>query len=249
VPFTEGSHALTATYNGSVDFSGSPSTGVTQTVNALATKLAFSIQPGNGVSTTSLSTQPSVVVQDSGGSTVTTVTSPVTIAITNPSGAVLTCTANPKSAVSGVASYAGCSVDKAGTYTLTASSPGLTSAVSTTFTVTAGAATRLLFTDSSGLNQTCAAGSLPVGNGGQLQTWVTVADAYGNPVTGSARTVTLTKGAGGGDAPSPGTLSVASGAAVTGGASTFKLPVGNPGDTTYTATSPSLSSTSCIIKK
>jgi hypothetical protein len=39
-------------------------------------------------------------------------------------------------AVSGVASFAGCTIDKAGTYTLTATASGLTTAISTSFTIT-----------------------------------------------------------------------------------------------------------------
>ena len=85
------------------------------------------------------STQPKVAIQDALGNTVTTSTASVTLAITGgtgTSGAVLTCTTNPKAAVSGVATFGGCKVDRAGTgYTLTATATGLTSAVSNAFNV------------------------------------------------------------------------------------------------------------------
>ena len=74
------------------------------------------------------------------GNTVTTSTASVTLTITpgtGTAGAVLTCTANPKAAASGVATFAGCKINLAGTgYTLTATSPGLTNATSNTFTIT-----------------------------------------------------------------------------------------------------------------
>jgi beta-glucosidase len=61
----------------------------------------------------------------------------ITLAITAPGGATLTCTANPKNAVLGVDTFGGCSIDKAGTYTLTATGGGYTSAVSNSFTISA----------------------------------------------------------------------------------------------------------------
>ena len=62
----------------------------------------------------------------------------MTLAIgTNPSGGVLTCTANPVTVVNGVANFAGCRIDKAGTgYTLIASGGSLTVATSASFNVT-----------------------------------------------------------------------------------------------------------------
>ena len=54
-------------------------------------------------------------MQDAGGNTVTTSTSSVTLALTTPGGATLACTANPKAAVAGVATFAGCKIDKVGT--------------------------------------------------------------------------------------------------------------------------------------
>jgi hypothetical protein len=76
-------------------------------------------------------------VQDAGGNTVTSSSASITLAIgTNPGGGVLSCTTNPKAAVSGVATFAGCKITLAGTgYTLTATATGLTSATSNTFNI------------------------------------------------------------------------------------------------------------------
>ncbi|ALV42430.1 hypothetical protein AU252_15800 [Pseudarthrobacter sulfonivorans] len=80
-------------------------------------------------------TQPVVAVQDADGNTVTSSAAPITLSITTPAGAALTCTANPQNAVSGVATFTGCRVDKKGThYTLTAGSGSLR-AVSSEFNI------------------------------------------------------------------------------------------------------------------
>jgi hypothetical protein len=74
----------------------------------------------------------------SGGSSSTLVTLSIT---GSPPGANLTCPTNPPAAVAGVATFAGCKIDKAGTYTLTATASGLTIAVSGSLTITTGCAT------------------------------------------------------------------------------------------------------------
>src|SRR5207244_996220 len=83
-----------------------------------------------------------VTARDGQGNTATGFTGNVTVAIgANPSGGTLAGTATV-AAVSGVATFSGLSIDKAGTgYTLVASSSGLTDPTSTAFNITAGAAT------------------------------------------------------------------------------------------------------------
>ena len=136
------------------------------------------------MSQSALATQPAVAVQDAGGNTVTTSTSPVTLALTAPGGATLACTTNPKAAVAGVATFAGCQVDKVGSYTLTASAAGLTSGTSSSFTITVGAAAKVAFT------------TQPGGGASQVawatQPVVAVQDAGGNTVTTDTSSVTLT---------------------------------------------------------
>ena len=77
-----------------------------------------------------------VTVQDAGGNTVTTSVASVTLSLTTAAGATLTCTPNPKNAAAGVDTYAGCSINLANTYTLTAVSGILTAGVSLIFTIT-----------------------------------------------------------------------------------------------------------------
>src|SRR5262249_10610116 len=114
-----------------------------------------------------------VVVQDAGGNTVTTDTSNVTLAITSgtgTAGAGLICTANPKAAASGVATFAGCKIDRAGSgYTLTATDGSLNSAVSSSFDI-AGVTQTLLATATdavSGTN-TSSTGSITTTNGATI---------------------------------------------------------------------------------
>jgi hypothetical protein len=115
-----------------------------------ATKLGFTAQPNAGVVAQPFPIQPVVAVQDAGGNTVTTGTNStatitLSLAAGAPAGAILTCTGGlSKVAVAGVAAFAGCSVNIAGTYTLLANATGLTAATGTAFVVTvAGAAITL----------------------------------------------------------------------------------------------------------
>ncbi|MBZ5723524.1 MAG: tandem-95 repeat protein [Acidobacteriia bacterium] len=150
-----------------------------------AAQLAFTTQPGGGTGGTAWLTQPVVVIQDAGGNTVTNNTSSVTLAIgTNPGGGALTCTLNPKSAVAGVATFAGCNIDKAGTaYTLRATDGSLTAATSAAFNIAVGAPAKLAF-------------STQPGGGMALVPWSTqpvvqIQDAGGNVVTSNTSSVTL----------------------------------------------------------
>ena len=131
----------------------------------------------------SFGTQPVVTIQDTVGNTVRGNSSSVTLAITTPAGATLSCTTNPRSATAGVATFAGCKIDKAGTYTLTATDGALTAAVSSSLTITTGPATKLSFATqpSAGSSQT-AWSTQPV---------VAVQDAGGNTVTTDASSVSL----------------------------------------------------------
>jgi trimeric autotransporter adhesin len=103
-----------------------------------ATQLVFTQHPFTTAHGVVFATQPIVAVADVGGNTVTGRSATVTLAIgTNPGGGPLTCTTNPLAASAGVATYAGCSINNAGNgYTLTATSPGLTSATTSGFDIT-----------------------------------------------------------------------------------------------------------------
>src|SRR4051795_13435558 len=162
--------------------------GLSVTVSpATASKLAFTQQPSGATGGTAFTTQPKVAVQDPYGNTVTTDASSVTLAIgTNPGGGTLSCTTNPLAASSGVASFAGCKIDKFGTgYTLTATDGTLTSATSNAVNVTVGPAAKLAFTQQ------------PSGGTGDTafttQPKVAVLDAGGNLTTDTS-SVTLAIG-------------------------------------------------------
>ena len=108
----------------------------------LAAKLVFTTQPSSSNALgKGFGTQPVVTIQDVGGNTVTTSTAAVTLAITpgtGPSRASLLgiTTVN---AINGVATFSWLSINLAGSgYTLTASSSGLTSAISSAFNVVSG---------------------------------------------------------------------------------------------------------------
>ncbi|WP_133163752.1 S26 family signal peptidase [Cryobacterium zongtaii] len=153
-----------------------------------AAKLVYATQPGSAAVDSAFAAQPAVAIQDVGGNTVST-TVAVTLALTSPAGASLACTTNPRSAVAGTATFAGCKINRPGSYTLTATATGLTSAVSTAVVITAGPASRLVFTTSpAGASGGSAFGTQPV---------VTVRDAGGNTVASSTPvTLRLTTSAG-----------------------------------------------------
>ena len=154
-----------------------------------AAKLAFTTQPGGGTGGTAWTTQPVVTVQDANGNTVTTDTSTVTVAIANNAGGGTLSGTLTKAAVAGVANFSGngLNIDKIGTgYTLTATDGSLTSATSSGFNITVGAAAKLAFTTQPG-----------GGTGGTAWTTqpvVTVQDAGGNTVTTDTSTVTVAIG-------------------------------------------------------
>jgi hypothetical protein len=223
--------ASTFSVRTSNDSAASPTSNVV--IFGTATKLAFSTPPSGAVSGTAFTTQPVVTVQDANGNTVANNTSSVTLSISgSPAGVSLTCTANPKAAASGVATFAGCQIDKAGTYTLTATDGALTAAVSSSITVATGAANKVVFSV-----QPPAAGTA----GTALTTFrAAVQDAAGNTVTsgtGSTDAITLSIATG----PAGGTFNSAATtftnvAAVAGVASFSAVVLNTAGSYTFTAT-------------
>jgi hypothetical protein len=110
---------------------------------------------------------------------------------------VLTCPAT--SAVAGIATFSGCSIDKVGTYTLTASSGSLTAAISSSFAIVA-APTHLAWNNwtTAGCNPgtgTSFALHFDCGllGGGIFTSYVSLSDSSNNVLTnlGPAITVTL----------------------------------------------------------
>ena len=101
----------------------------------------FASPPASGTAAGPLLGQPTVAIVDADGGVTGTgpgATMPVTLGLAaNPTGATLVCPGGTtRAAVKGVAAFAGCSVDLAGTgYTIRADVPGLASATSAPFTV------------------------------------------------------------------------------------------------------------------
>src|SRR5437667_176154 len=185
-----------ATFSGlSIDKTGTgytlaaTSTGLTSATSSAfnitpgtANKLAFSQQPSNTTAGQTITPAVTLQVQDANGNLVTTSTARITVAIgTNTGGGTLSGT-KTVSAVAGVATFSGLSIDKAGTgYTLTASSSGLTGATSAAFNITAGSATKFVVTGY---------GTQTAGTGNTLT--ITAEDAFGNTDTGFGPNVNLT---------------------------------------------------------
>ena len=174
-----------------------------------ASQLVFTTQPGNGTGGSALSTQPVVTIQDAGGNTVTTATDNITLSINaNPGSGSLSGTATV-AAVSGVATFSGLSIDKVGTgYTLDADGASLTTVTSSTFNITVGTASQLVFTTQP--SNTSAGGTMS-------SVVVTIQDAGGNTVTGATDNVTLAIN----NNPSSGTLSGTTTVAAVSGVATF----------------------------
>jgi hypothetical protein len=160
-------------------------------VAGAAKQLAFTAQPTSGQQITAaagdLPTPLKVAVQDQFGNTLTTDSgTTISLGVTG-SAAPITCT-TPSSLSendsSGTANFTGCAITKAGTYTLQATSTGLTTATSNSFSIVAGTATKLAFTAQP-------SGSIPAAPADLGTVMVAVQDSFGNVVSSSGTSVTL----------------------------------------------------------
>ncbi len=161
---------------------------------AAATNLNFVVEPpASTTAGATITPAVQVEVRDAFNNRVTSATNapPVTLALgTNPSGGTLTGGTPPVAPVSGVVTFGGLSIDKAGTgYTLTAANPNLTGATSTAFNIATGAATTIALNAGNAQTDTI---------GATLATpySVKVTDANGNPVGGITVTWSVTTGGG-----------------------------------------------------
>ena len=159
---------------------------VTVTPGAAA-KLVWTREPGGAVSTVALSPQPVLALEDPYGNVETgNSTGTVTVTLTTANGATLAGTASV-TLQDGVATFAGLSIAKAGTYTLTPSTDvaGVTKPlVSDSFTIAPGPAIQLVWTTEPG--------GAPSASGLSPQPVLALEDASGNLETGiSTGTVTL----------------------------------------------------------
>jgi hypothetical protein len=194
-----------------------------------AAKVAFTTQPSTVTATSAITPAVAVTVQTAAGAPVTTAGISVSLTIsTNPGGGTLSGTTTAPTNSSGVATFTSLSINTAGVgYQLTATSTGLTSATSTTFTVSTGPAAALAFTTSPTASF--------AGRNFYDQPVVQVVDTGGNPVTTSTATVTLTL-----TTPAGATLTCPTKTAVAGVAPFTGCSVNNPGTYTLTAASGAL---------
>ncbi|AKJ02001.1 S8 family serine peptidase [Archangium gephyra] len=231
LPVTFGSmgpQVITATDLASPGITGSGGTTVTP---GAASRLVFTVQPSNAVAGASIPAMK-VGLLDVYGNTVSTGTPAITLAIRdNVGGGTLAGTATV-TAVSGVATFSGLSINKVGAgYTLTASSPELTGVTSSGFNITPAAANKLAF-----LTQPSTA---QAGSSLAPAVQVAITDTYGN-VTTSTANVVLALSASPAGATLSGTTTVAavSGVATFSNLSLNKVGTGNK----LTATSGSYTS-------
>lgn len=197
--------------------SGATSTPFTINPGA-ATRVTFTVHPSSAAAATIIpgATGPTiqVTVRDALGNPVKTFNGNVTIAIvTNPAGGILSGTTTVTTA-QGVANFNDLTIDKASAgYRLGVSAAGLAPDTSNAFSITAGAATSLLFTVQPS-NATAGASISP-------SIRVTAFDAQGNQATGFAGNVTLAiaNNPGGGTLNGVTTVGAANGVAVFSGLS------------------------------
>jgi hypothetical protein len=154
----------------------------TQAAASSATHLAFVQQPTNAVAGAAIAPSVTVQLQDAANSPVAQAGTSITLAKVSGTG-TLNGTATQTTNASGLATFAGLSVNLIGTKTLSASSTGLTGATSNPFVISAGAATSL--TISGGSPQ-----HTPVSTPFAAPLRVTATDGLGNPVAGVSVTFT-----------------------------------------------------------
>ena len=143
------------------------------------TKLAWIQSPKSGVAGISLTPQPAVAIEDANNNIVTGAFSAVSLQASGPGSLSNTCFGAP---TYGIVQFSGCSLNKAGQYSVVPVASGLASPQAAVVTVTTAPAAKLAFT-STALTATASSSA------GSSVT-VTEEDALGNPTTAAA-TVTL----------------------------------------------------------
>src|SRR3989441_105824 len=192
-----------------------------------ATHLVFTVQPANATAGATLTPAVQVSAQDAAGNTVPSFSGSVTVALggTNPAGGTLAGT-TAVAAINGVASFATLSLDKSGSYWLTATAPatGLSGGTSSDFSIAAGAATQLAFT----VQPSNAVAGRTISPGVQAS----ARDAQGNLVTGFAGSGTVALGTN----ASSGTLAGITTVPAVGGGAAFPTPKRPKAGSGYTLT-------------
>jgi uncharacterized repeat protein (TIGR03803 family) len=220
---TAGNYTLTAS-DGSLTSANSSSF----TVNpAAASKVVYSVQPSNVVAGSAISPSIVVDVEDAFGNIVTGNSSNVTLTAASGPGSLSGTTT--VAASSGVATFSNVKINTPGTYTITASDGSLTSATSNSITVSAGAASKVVYS--------VQPSTVTAGVAISPSIVVDVEDSLGNIITSDSSNVTLAVATGPGSAT--GTLTVAASS----GVATFSnVLLNTAGSYTLSATDGSLTS-------
>lgn len=180
----------------------------TASTPAPATHLGFVQQPTNAVAGQAIAPAVTAQLLDAANAPVAQAGTSITLALGSGTG-TLSGTATQVTNASGLATFAGLSVDLSGTKTLSATSAGLTGATSATFVISAAAATALAITGGN-VQHT------PIGTAFAVPLQATVTDTFGNPVTGVSVTFTPpASGASAAIAGSPATTDASGVASVT----------------------------------
>ena len=214
-------------------------------VAGAATKLVFLTSPNgapptyNSTAGTAFPTQPIVAVEDAKGNPVTSDFSAVTLSISSGTAGASMSNNCLGTEFEGVVTFTGCSINQAGTYTLTATDTEvnsvtnlpLTPALSSSFVVSPAPATQLVFNPTTPGPGTAGIAIPSVA--------VQVEDSLGNVVTTATGSVTVTIKTG---SPQSGFTSGTSTVNVTNGVATFSnLVVNTSGTYTLTASPISIS--------
>lgn len=151
-----------------------------------ASRIVVTTQPTNTTSGTTMSAVTFALRDQFGNATNASLQ--VSVSLTTPAGAVLGGTTT-HNAVGGSVTFNDLTVDKAGTYTITASGVGLTAATTTSFTVGAGAAAQLAIVEGDNAGGVVNQATSPAPK-------VVVTDAAGNTVSGATVTYNILTGNG-----------------------------------------------------
>ncbi|HEX8936541.1 MAG TPA: hypothetical protein VF788_20650, partial [Pseudonocardiaceae bacterium] len=233
-PTVPGLYRWVATYSGDTFNNGvtSPCNAANESVTITPgppNKVVFTQQPSDTVAGSSITPAVTVEIHDEYGN-LTSSTADVTVVLeNNPSGGTLSGTTTV-SAVAGTATFSDLSIDKTGTgYTLTASSPALTSHTSSTFNISPAADDHVVFVQQPSDTQ--------AGSSITPEVTVEIRDQFGN-LTSSTASVLVAIGSN----PSGGTLSGTTTVTAVNGTATFNdLSIDKAGTGyTLTADSPAL---------
>ncbi|RLS23708.1 MAG: hypothetical protein DWH70_08955 [Planctomycetota bacterium] len=210
-------------------FTSTGLTVATQTITptfGTATQATLTTPALGSPSGSAFTTQPIITIKDSAGNTVTNSTASVTMAVSGANGLATTVGTTTINAVAGIATFAGVGISgTAGTpYTLTFTSTGLTIATQT-ITPTFGIATQAPLT-------TNPAGA-PSGSAFTTQPVITIKDTFGNTVTNSTASVTMTVSSGDNKATTVGAFIIN---AVAGVATFTNVGISGTDGTSYTLT-------------